>query len=533
MNEFGAVIARKKKPKIVNADIIRKSVSEEDNFVYSFAVKVTYIGKKTHTEILEFLWHNGKILDPEVLRDATFERVVIEHEFDIPDCIKERIVEKAKKLENEFHKAWFEERDELIKHLEKIAEEKEKEGKIEDAKRVREEIERRKNANPPPLKVRVEPVALLVINAPVETHQTVLKNSFVEKEIHWKFNNLTGKSDLVCEKCGTQHENLYLTVDGMGCKHCTGFCSVCNKPMLNFEKCKVCSAVLCENHVHKCEVCGEALCDEHAHKCSFCNTTLCDEHASRCYICGATLCKEHTYVCAVCGNIIGPRHARICDICGRDVCPEHIHKCEICGKNICENCGVEIDGKWYCKEHLVTGYGGKLVFPELKCKTCSVYLSKGDAIKCSVCGDALCPEHALKCDVCGTVLCEEHSFKCSICGKILCENHTVMSEISGKTYCREHTTRCPVCGRSIGTNELQGSICVACASMTPIDKRDVPSEIFKKYPYSKKGKVWYISRAKNVAYITRIGTLHLAYRIVEGEIIEWRNSDLGDDFRIF
>ena len=526
LNSFAAVRAKRKKPEFKNCSVTDE-VYEEENLIHSFALKVTYIGLDSKMEIMEYLWGKSGMMNPKILEGAIFENDERKDDFRLPDEILERIKKKATDEEKKFHEKLGEERERTLKHLERMKSEKEREEKYEEAKRIEEEIERRKRAKLPDLRVKVEPVALLSIDAPVEIHHTKLENDFARKEITWKFDNLTGEHNLRCEGCGKKTDELFLTVDGLACRDCYKECKECGKPMINAYECKVCHAPLCDEHVHFCSTCHKPICKEHATKCEFCSNEMCPEHVHHCSICNAPLCEEHTYKCVVCGREIGPRHTRVCDVCGGNVCPEHIHKCEITGKNVCENCATEIDGKWYSNEVLEKGYGGKMVLPEFRCKTCGIAVSREDVQFCEVCNAPLCPDHAHHCGICGKTLCEDHVNKCSICGKELCGGHSILSELSGKVYCEAHATKCEVCGRVVGVDEIENGVCNSCRNMVEIERRDVPKEIFAKFPYAKKGKKWKISKGKNVAYITEVKGITLSYRVVDGKIEEFRTNKIS------
>jgi len=482
MDSFAAAKLKRKRPEFKNAKLI-DDVFERDRIYHSFAIMVRYIGKDSKVELREYLWGPDGRLDPDVLKGAEFEELEGESQFAIPEEVLEEIKARGEREEQEFLKSLEKERAEIIAHLEKVLMEKEKEEKYEDAERIKEEIERRKNSK--------------------------LTNEYAEREITWKLDTLTGEHDLRCDGCGKVTNELFLTVDGIACKDCLKECKECGKPMLNAYECKVCHEPLCDEHVHFCATCHEPLCKEHATKCKFCSNELCPEHVEHCSVCNAPLCEEHTYHCSVCGAVIGPMHVRVCDVCHQDVCPEHIHKCEICGKNVCENCAVELDGKWYCKEHLEKSYGGKWVIPTTRCKTCGVALADDEINRCSVCNAPLCDEHTNHCSVCNAPLCDEHVF---------------VSELSGKEYCEEHAGKCNICGRTVGIDELHNSVCDACVNMKEAKRKDIPREILAKFPYAKHGKKWYISRGKNIAYITEVKGITLSYRIVNGEIIEHRSK---------
>ncbi len=523
MEQFAAVRMKRRKPTFKNCHV-EDDVYEEERVLHSFALKITYIGLDSKVEILEYLWGDKGAMNPNVLKDAEFEEVQAENEFKIPDEVMEHIKSRAKEEESKFHEELQRKREDMLEHLKKMAIEKKSEGKMEEARRIEEEIERRRNATLPDLRVKVEPVSLLKIIAPLEIHRTVLSNEFTKREVVWKFDNLTGKHDLKCAGCGKSSEEFYLTVDGLACADCEKECKVCGKPMINAHLCKECNAPLCEEHVHHCSVCNAPLCEEHATKCKFCTNEMCSEHVHHCSVCNAPLCEEHTYTCSVCGATIGPMHTRVCEVCGSNVCPDHIHKCEICGKNVCENCAVEIEGKWYCKEHLERGYGGIWVIPEIRCKECGVALSSEHAVYCEVCNAPLCPDHAHKCSVCGSFLCSEHTYECAVCHVELCDRHAHVSELSGNRYCESHSLKCPICGRTVGSDEMKGDVCISCANMTEITKKDVPPEIFRKFPYAKRGKAWYISRGNTIAYITEVKNMILSFRVIDGEILEHRSS---------
>lgn len=522
LDSFASVKMKRKKPEFKNCKLVN-DVYEEEQVLYSFALKITYIGLDSKTEIVEALWKDGK-MNPEILKGGEFEEVPGENDFKIPDEIMDEIKKKGELREREFQRRVEEERKNVVEHLERMVEEKLREGKSEEAERIREEVERRKNMPLPELRIKVEPISLLRINAPVEIHRSVLENEYSKKEVVWKFDNLTGEHDLRCDGCGKKANEFYLTVDGIACENCYKECKECGKPMINAYECKVCHEPLCEEHVHFCSTCHEPICQEHATKCEFCSNEMCPEHVNHCSVCNAPLCDEHAYSCVVCGKTIGPKHTRICEVCGGNVCPEHIHTCEICGKNVCENCASQIDGKWYCKDHLEDGYGGKLVLPEIRCKECGIAVAKEDVEYCEVCHAPLCPEHTHRCSVCGKTLCGEHVNRCSICNVELCDDHTYFSELSGKPYCEKHVGICEVCGRVVGEDEMHDGVCVACERKKEIGKREIPKEIFKKFPYAKKGKEWFISSGKNVAYITEIKGIVLSYRIVDGEIVEHRGK---------
>ena len=522
MEQFAAAKIKRRKPEFANCNAV-DDVFERERTFFSFAIMVKYIGKESRTELREYLWGPDGAMSAEVLRGAEFEPAEMDIEFKLPDEVLEDIKKKAVEEEERFHRAVEEERNETLRHLRRMLEEKEREGKEEEAQRIREEIERRENSPLPELRVHVEPVALLAIEAPVEVHHTKLENEFAKREITWKFDTLTGEHDLRCNSCGRAADKFFLAVDGIACDLCIKECKECGKPMINAHECKVCHAPLCDDHVHFCSTCGAELCNDHAIRCEFCSNEMCDDHINYCSVCNAPLCDEHAYSCVVCGKTTGPKHTRVCDVCGGNVCPEHIHKCEICGKNVCENCASQIDGKWYCREHLEVGYGGKLILPELRCEVCGIALANEDAHHCKVCGMVLCGDHVHRCSICGEELCEEHVHRCSICGAELCEEHVNFSEISGKPYCEYHTEICEICGRTVGEDEIRYGICNACTRMSEISRRDVPREIFLKFPYAKRGKEWYVSRGKNVAYITEVKGTRLAYRIVAGEIVEHRS----------
>ncbi len=519
---FGAARVMRKKPAL--RDMKMDDVTESPIELYSFAIKVTYIGKESKSEVREYLWHNGKSISPDILKGATLSPIERELNFKIPDAVIEEIKQRGEDEEKRFHSQLKVERAQLIEHLSALAEEKRREEKIEEAERIEEEIERRKDAPFPELRVRVEPVALMLLEAPLEIHRTVLENEFTRLEVVWEFDNLTGECDLKCNGCGRKVDEYFLTVDGLACKDCLNKCKECGKPMIHAEQCKVCHEHLCEEHVHHCSTCGAPLCEEHAERCKFCSNEMCPEHVNRCSVCNAPLCEEHTFRCSVCGTTIGPRHTRICDSCGKDVCPEHIHRCEICGKNVCENCGVEINGKWYCREHLEKTPLGVWVIPKLRCSTCGVALSEDEANHCKVCGAPLCEAHTNHCDVCNVLLCERHTHHCDICGASLCDEHVVISELSGREYCREHAATCSVCGRQVGTDELKNGVCPACMAMEQISRKNVPREIFAKYPYVRHSRAWFISRGKNTAYITEFRGRRFAYRVINGEIKEFRSQ---------
>lgn len=523
MDQFAAVKIKRKSPDFKNCKVT-DDVFERERIFYSFAIRVRYIGKTSKEELREYLWGPEGRMDPDILRDAEFERIELDTEFRIPEEVMNEIRERGKKEEEIYRREVEEERKRTVEHLRKMLEEKERENRTEEALRIKEEIERRENAEIPELRVLVEPVALLAIYAPVEVHHTLLKNEYATREITWKMDTLTGKHDLRCEGCGRVTDKFFLAVDGLSCEACLKECKECSKPMIHAHLCSVCSEPVCDDHVHFCTSCSAPLCSDHTEKCDFCSNEMCPDHVKHCSICNASLCDDHAYHCAVCNAVIGPKHARICESCGREICPDHIHKCDICGKSVCENCSVNIDGSWYCRDHLEVGYGGKLVLPDIRCKTCGIAVSREDALKCDVCGSTLCPDHASRCVVCGKVLCESHVNECSICHRELCDDHSRISELSGKVYCDEHSTICNVCGRVVGIDETHNGVCHACASMKEISRKDAPREIFLKYPYARKGKNWYISRGKNVAYITEVRGLRLAYRIVDGEIVEYRSN---------
>ncbi len=523
MEQFAAARVKRRRPEFANCSAV-DDVFEKERIFYSFAISVKYIGKESRTELREYLWGPDGPLDPEVLRGAEFERIEMDVDFRIPEGVMKEIEEKAREYEEEFHRQVKEERERTVEHLRRLLQEKESEGKEEEVKRIREEIERRSSAELPELRVLVEPVALLAINAPLEIHHTKLENEFARREVTWKFDTLTGEHDLRCDSCGRSADRLFLAVDGIACESCIKECKECGKPMINAHECRVCHAPLCDEHVHHCSTCGAELCDSHAIRCEFCSKEMCPEHVNRCSICNAPLCEDHSYSCVVCGRITGPRHTRVCDVCGGNVCPEHIHRCSICGKNVCENCAVQIDGEWYCREHLEVGYGGKLVLPEIRCEVCGIALEREDMHRCEVCGKVLCGDHVHRCSICNEELCDEHVHRCSICNEELCEKHTNFSEISGKPYCESHTAVCEICGRVVGVDEVHGGICDACSRMREISRREVPREIFVKFPYAKRGREWYVSRGKNVAYITEVKGMRLAYRIVDGEIVEHRGK---------
>ena len=513
----------RKKPRFKNCHIVTDDVTESEKLIFSFAIKISYIGRNAKTEILEYLWDGNHYLPADMLKNAKFTPEKREIDFKIPDNIMNEIKCRAEKEENRFHKLLQKEKDKTMRHLSALATEKEKEGRVNEANRIRDEIERRKSASMPELKVKVEPVALLVINAPVEIHRTVLANKYLRIEKVWEFENLTGNTDLACEGCGRKADDLFLTVDGLACEQCYKECKECGKPMLHIHECRVCNAPLCDEHVHYCSTCKAELCKEHTAKCEFCSREMCPEHTHHCSVCGAPLCEYHAYSCVVCGREIGPKHTRICDSCGGNVCPEHIHKCVICGRNVCENCAIEIEGNWYCKDHLESGYGNKLILPEIRCKECGIAIAKDDALYCEVCNAPLCPAHAHSCSVCGATLCSKHVQTCSICGNEMCEEHSFISEISGDGYCEEHTSICKVCGRTVGVNEInEEGICSSCKSAGIISRREVPKEIFAKFPYTKRAREWKRSHGKNMAYVTKLKGITLSYRIVNGEIVEHR-----------
>ncbi len=518
---FGAARVQRKKPVFKNARVT-DDVTERERLLYSFALKVTYIGKTAKSEIREYLWDRDTV-NPEILKGAELVPEERELNFEIPGPVLEEIKEKAAMEEEKFQREVKEEREKLIEHLEQLAEEKEKEEKHEEAKLIREEMKRRKNAPMPELRVKIEPVALMALNAPVEIHRTVLENEFARTEKVWRFDNLTGEHELKCDGCGRNADSYYLTVDGLACESCYRECRECGKPMINANTCKVCHAPLCDEHTHTCSVCGAPLCEEHAEKCEFCKNEMCPEHVARCSVCGAPLCEEHRFTCSVCGATIGPKHTRICSVCGRDVCPEHVHRCAECGKSVCENCAVEIDGKWYCKEHLERTPAGIWVIPEMRCAECGVALSDKEAKFCDVCGAPLCKEHAHSCSECGKTLCKEHTHRCSICGAELCEEHTHISEVSGREYCKKHVETCPVCGRIMGKDESVNGTCPGCTALERIPRKSVPKEIFRKYPYVRHSRNWFISRGKTPAYITEIRGARLSYLLTKGEIREYRS----------
>ena len=523
LDSFSSVKIKRKKPDFKNATLV-DDVFERDRVFHSFAIQVRYIGKESKTELREYLWGPDGKMNPEILKGAEFESTKEKSEFKIPAEIIEEIRARGEKEEAKFHRELEKERREVIAHLKRVLEENMREEKYEEVERIKAEIERRERAEFPELVVKIEPVALLEIHAPVEIHHSRLKNEFADKELTWEFDTLTGEHDLKCEGCGKSAMGFYLTVDGISCESCLKVCKECGKPMIHAKECKVCHAPLCDEHVHYCSTCHGPICSEHATKCRFCSKEMCPEHVNRCSVCNAPLCEEHTYHCSVCGSTIGPMHVRVCDVCGSDVCPEHIHKCAICGKNVCENCAVELDGKWYCKEHLERSYGGKWVIPEVRCKICGVALANDEINRCSVCDAPLCDDHTNHCSVCDAPLCDEHTNYCSICNAPLCDKHVFISEMSGKEYCEEHSLSCKICGRIVGEDELKDGVCRACSDMVEVSRRDIPREIMIKFPYSKHGKRWFVSQGKNVAYITEVKGVILAYRIVNGEIVEHRGK---------
>jgi hypothetical protein len=347
------------------------------------------------------------------------------------------------------------------------------------------------------LRVHLELVGYVVLQAPVARADVILGDGKRSAALQVTLDRYTGVLQRpACHSCGRESADVALCRNGhVCCDDCIVQCDHCGDVLCascGVLPCPACGHTNCETCGVVCRACGERACAGHTAICPVCQDRVCDACVEPCAQCGVRQCRNHLradsvaaaagrveLVCAACS--LRCPHCRqysarygVCSISGQRFCTACLQTCADCGRVVGPDYAVTIHshngdggGKVYCRECVRECPTCRAPMREqFACHACGAACCGTCARTCHVCGEHFCAAHARVAAGCGHVLCQEHAAVCAIGKEAVCTACSAPCAICDSHYCAHHQATCAWCGKVYCARcvHLSGGLCKTCAS---------------------------------------------------------------------